>query len=89
MLTERLKLQLVEKDKAAGGLQRQVAQLEQRLGDAGEEVRELSSSTAAAPGSDVDAMHEALRRIAAEVGFLWINGIHVTNFIFRNNENLI
>ena len=70
MLTERLKLQLVEKDKAAGALQRQVTQLEARLGETGDELREYSSATGAAPGeraTEVDAMHEALRRIAAEV----------------------
>ena len=87
ILNERLKVQLTEKDKAIGQLQRNVSSLEARRMTNGtpgvtEVIDQVDSSqllSAAPPAlegdynkqerEEIDAMHEALRKIASEVGY--------------------
>ena len=68
-MNERLKGSCEEKDRSVANLQRQLAQIEGRLGERGEEVRQLTTAKdmTIQERDEIDAMHEALRRIAAEV----------------------
>lgn len=61
ILNERLKIQLSEKDRTISTLQRTVSTLESRLGEL---PREAPVDRAQ---EELDAMHDALRRIAQEV----------------------
>ena len=69
VMNEKLKIQLGEKDKAYGSLQRTVTTLESRIGadhDAEMEKGALEEYDKA-EREEIDSMHEALRRIAQEV----------------------
>ena len=68
-LNEKLKAVCEEKDRKMTSLTRQVDAMEARLGESGQEVRQLSAArdTVSQERDEMDAMHEALRRIAAEV----------------------
>ena len=83
---EQLKIQLTEKDKAIGQLQRNVSTLEaRRMTNGGPEIIDQVDSAqlmGAPPPSalqgdyekqereEIDAMHEALRKIASEVQYI-------------------
>ena len=87
ILNERLKVQLTDKDKTIGQLQRNISSLEARRTTNGThggldvidqvDSAQLLSATPPAPEGDynkqereeIDAMHEALRKIASEVGY--------------------
>ena len=85
ILNERLKVQLTDKDKTIGQLQRNISSLEARANgthggldviDQVDSAQLLSAAPPALEGDynkqereEIDAMHEALRKIASEVGY--------------------
>ena len=66
MTNEKLKLQLTDKDKSIATLQRTVAMLEVKMGHSGDSERVIED-LGRQERDEIDAMHEALKRIAHEV----------------------
>ena len=68
-LNEKLRAHCEDKDRQLANLKRTVDALEGRLGESGQEMRALSAArdNVTQERDEIDAMHEALRRIAAEV----------------------
>ena len=64
-MNERLRIQLEEKDKAVQGLQRNINNIETRLGERSYDLPENDSARQIR--EDTDAMHIALRNIAEAV----------------------